>query len=95
MEFIIGNTQISFCVSNTNVIELVHNQRQIDALHASVVTPGFAQTMCTKVAAQAHLLTDDGDDFLSFASLLFFNPKMMPDSLLVIQEMFNTRLQHV
>ena len=115
------------------MVELVHNQRQIDALHTSMVTPGFSQTVCAEVASQAYLLADSGDDFpglvssyrlqktvgfaiekdemvaicddcwicskiffqdfpdtiinynlLPFSSLLFFNPKAMSDTLLVV-----------
>ena len=45
------------------MIELVHDQRQIDALHTSMVAPGFAQTVSAKVPAQAYLPADGGDDF--------------------------------
>ena len=50
-------------VHDTFVIELVHDQRQIHTLHASMVAPGFSQTVRAEVAAQAHLLADGGDDF--------------------------------
>ena len=46
----------------------MHNQRQIDALHTSMVAPGFSQTVCAEVAAQAHLSTDGGDDFPGLAT---------------------------
>ena len=58
LEFVICNPQIAFCIGNAFVIELVHDQRQIHTLHASMVAPGFSQTVCTEVAPQTDLLAD-------------------------------------
>ena len=49
-ELIIRNAQIPLGVGQTRVVELVHDERQVYAIHASVVAPGLAQAMCSKVA---------------------------------------------
>ena len=46
----------------------MHDQCQIHTLHASMVAPGFSQTVCAEVAAQAHLSADGGDDFPGLAT---------------------------
>ena len=120
------------------MIELVHDQRQIHALHSSVIAPGLTQAMCAEVTTQPHLFANGRDDlpglatpdrlqktvvlsieedevvlvtdnfrvccnlliqcildtvinhdFLTFATLLFFDPKSPLDVLIVIQEMVN------
>ena len=68
LEFVISNPQVAFCIGKTFVIKLVHDQRQVHTLHASMVSPGFSQTVRAEVAAQAHLLTDGSDDFPGLAT---------------------------
>ena len=58
LKFIVSYPQITFGVSDALMIELVHNQCEIYATHSSVVSPSFSETVCTKIAAKPHLLTD-------------------------------------
>ena len=45
LEFVVGDPQVTLGVGDTFVIELMHDQRQVHALHTSMVSPGLSQTV--------------------------------------------------
>jgi len=69
LQFIIRDAPIAFGIDQTGVIELIHDEGQIHALHPGLVAPGFAQTMGSEVAPQPHLAADPSDKLPGLAPL--------------------------
>lgn len=63
LKLVVGDTKISFCVSDAVVIEFVHDQCQINTLHPGMISPGLSETVGAIVAPQTNLLADGRDEF--------------------------------
>jgi len=44
------------------VVELVHDERQVNPTHTGVITPGLAQAVGAKVTPQPHFLADRSNE---------------------------------
>jgi hypothetical protein len=63
LKLVVGDTKISFCVSDAVVIEFVHDQCQINPLHSGVISPGLSETVSAIVAPQTDFMADGRNEF--------------------------------
>ena len=61
LQLLIGDAQIPLSIGQVAVVELVHDQRQVDPVHPGMVAPGLAQAVGAVVAPQAYIAADGGD----------------------------------
>lgn len=69
LKLVIGDTKISFCVSDAVVIEFVHDQCQIHSLHLGVIAPGLSETVGAIISPQTNILADGCDEFPGLSPL--------------------------
>lgn len=56
-------------ISDTFVVEFVHDERQIHPTHASMIAPGLAKTVGAKVAGKSCFTADRRNEFPGLAAL--------------------------
>src|SRR5659263_357478 len=68
LKFIIGDPQITLCLCNAFMVELVHDESQIYPTHSSMVAPSLSKAVRTKVAGQAYIAANRCDEFPSLST---------------------------